>query len=68
IDQGIFIVRFELPFNIWCGTCNNHIGMGVHYNTEKRKIGSYYSMPIYAFQCKCHLCDAWFEIQTDLKV
>ncbi|RPD60976.1 DUF572-domain-containing protein [Lentinus tigrinus ALCF2SS1-7] len=67
IDQGILIVRFELPFNIWCGTCNNHIGMGVRYNAEKKKIGNYYSTPIYSFRCKCHLCDGWFEIQTDPK-
>ncbi|TFY62187.1 hypothetical protein EVJ58_g4020 [Rhodofomes roseus] len=65
IDQGILIVRFELPFNIWCGTCNNHIGMGVRYNAEKKKIGNYYSTPMYSFRCKCHLCDGWFEIQTD---
>ncbi|KAF8518189.1 hypothetical protein JB92DRAFT_2119394 [Gautieria morchelliformis] len=63
IDQGILITRFELPFNIWC--CNNHIGMGVRYNAEKRKVGMYYSTPIYAFRCKCHLCDGWFEIRTD---
>lgn len=67
IDQGILITRFELPFNIWCGTCNNHIGMGVRYNAEKRKIGMYYSTPIFAFRCKCHLCDGWFEIRTDPK-
>ncbi|KAF5341877.1 hypothetical protein D9611_001457 [Ephemerocybe angulata] len=67
IDKGILIVRFELPFNIWCGTCNNHIGMGVRYNAEKKKIGNYYSTPIYSFRCKCHLCDGWFEIQTDPK-
>ncbi|TEB27014.1 DUF572-domain-containing protein [Coprinellus micaceus] len=67
IDKGILIVRFELPFNIWCGTCNNHIGMGVRYNAEKKKIGSYYSTPIYSFRCKCHLCDGWFEIETDPK-
>ncbi|CCM07055.1 uncharacterized protein FIBRA_09377 [Fibroporia radiculosa] len=67
IDQGILIVRFELPFNIWCGTCNNHIGMGVRYNAEKKKIGNYYSTPIYSFRCKCHLCDGWFEIETDPK-
>ncbi|KAL1949807.1 hypothetical protein VTO73DRAFT_8688 [Trametes versicolor] len=65
IDQGILITRFELPFNIWCGTCNNHIGMGVRYNAEKKKIGNYYSTPIYSFRCKCHLCDGWFEIHTD---
>ncbi|KAK7691136.1 hypothetical protein QCA50_006239 [Cerrena zonata] len=67
IDQGILIVRFELPFNIWCGTCDNHIGMGVRYNAEKKKIGNYYSTPIYSFRCKCHLCDGYFEIQTDPK-
>ncbi|KAH7912031.1 DUF572-domain-containing protein [Hygrophoropsis aurantiaca] len=67
IDKGILITRFELPFNIWCGTCNNHIGMGVRYNAEKKKIGAYYSTPIYSFRCKCHLCDGWFEIETDPK-
>ncbi|KAL4066755.1 CWC16 protein [Scleroderma yunnanense] len=67
LDKGILITRFELPFNIWCGTCNNHIGMGVRYNAEKKKIGTYYSTPIYSFRCKCHLCDGWFEIQTDPK-
>lgn len=86
IDQGILIVRFELPFNIWwyvhrtrlsltqpnsfpfSDGCNNHIGMGVRYNAEKKKIGNYYSTPIFSFRCKCHLCDNWFEIQTDPKV
>lgn len=29
IDKGILITRFELPFNIWCGSCEAHIGMGV---------------------------------------
>ncbi|KAI0833728.1 DUF572-domain-containing protein [Trametes gibbosa] len=67
LDQGILITRFELPFNIWCGTCNNHIGMGVRYNAEKKKIGNYYTTPIYSFRCKCHLCDGWFEIHTDPK-
>ena len=41
--------------------------MGVRYNAEKKKIGNYYSTPIYSFRCKCHLCDGWFEIQTDPK-
>ena len=47
------------------GTCNAHIGMGVRYNAEKKKIGKYYSTPIFSFRCKCHLCSGWFEIQTD---
>jgi coiled-coil domain-containing protein 130 len=28
-------------------------------------VGNYYSTPIFAFRCKCHLCDGWFVIQTD---
>ena len=40
----------------------------MRYNAEKKKIGNYYSTPIFSFRCKCHLCDGWFEIQTDPKV
>lgn len=29
IHLGIIIIRFEMPYNIWCEGCNNHIGMGV---------------------------------------
>ncbi|WVQ66126.1 uncharacterized protein L199_004304 [Kwoniella botswanensis] len=67
IDKGILVVRFELPFNIWCGTCNAHIGAGVRYNARKQKVGNYFSTPIFGFRCKCHLCDGWFEIRTDPK-
>ncbi|CAO3564462.1 unnamed protein product [Mortierella alpina] len=65
---GHSIVRFELPYNIWCNGCNKPIGMGVRYNAEKKKIGNYYSTAILSFRMKCHLCDNWFEIQTDPKV
>lgn len=65
VDEGILVVRFEMPFNIWCLKCDNHIGMGVRYNAEKSKVGNYYSTPIYKFRMKCHLCDNHFEIQTE---
>lgn len=65
IDQGILVIRFEMPFNIWCLDCNKHIAMGVRFNAEKSKVGFYYSTPIYSFKMKCHLCDNHFEIQTD---
>ncbi|TNY17695.1 CWC16 protein [Rhodotorula diobovata] len=65
IDQGILVVRFELPFNIWCGTCHAHIGQGVRYNAEKQKVGNYHSTPILAFRFKCHLCQGRIEIRTD---
>ena len=57
--------RFEMPYNMWCGGCGNHVGMGVRYNAEKSKIGMYYTTPIYKFRMKCHLCDNHFEIKTD---
>ena len=64
-SEGILIIRFEMPYNIWCNGCNKHIGMGVRYNAEKKKVGNYYSTIIYKFRMKCHLCDQYFEIQTD---
>uniref|UniRef100_A0A5S6QFL2 Coiled-coil domain-containing protein 130 homolog n=1 Tax=Trichuris muris TaxID=70415 RepID=A0A5S6QFL2_TRIMR len=67
LHLGILIIRFEMPFNVWCEGCNNHIGMGVRYNAEKKKVGNYYSTPIYQFRMKCHLCDNHFEIKTDPK-
>lgn len=65
LSQGILIIRFEMPYNIWCDGCKNHIGMGVRYNAEKKKIGNYYTTPIYRFRMKCHLCVNYIEIQTD---
>ncbi|KAK5898791.1 hypothetical protein CesoFtcFv8_008336 [Champsocephalus esox] len=65
LSQGILIIRFEMPFNIWCDGCKNHIGMGVRYNAEKKKVGNYYTTPIYRFKMKCHLCVNYIEMQTD---
>ncbi|EFN78449.1 coiled-coil domain-containing protein 130 homolog [Harpegnathos saltator] len=65
LHMGILIIRFEMPYNIWCDGCGNHIGMGVRYNAEKKKIGMYFSTPVYQFRMKCHLCDNHFEIKTD---
>lgn len=63
--ERILTIRFEMPYNIWCDGCKNHIGMGVRYNAEKKKIGNYYSTPVYQFRMKCHLCDNYFDIKTD---
>ncbi|CAF0914068.1 unnamed protein product [Didymodactylos carnosus] len=67
LHMGILIIRFEMPYNIWCNGCGNHIGMGVRYNAEKTKIGNYYTTPLWQFRMKCHLCDNHFEIKTDPK-
>ncbi|XP_032067958.1 coiled-coil domain-containing protein 130 [Thamnophis elegans] len=65
LSQGILIIRFEMPYNIWCDGCQNHIGMGVRYNAEKKKVGNYYTTPIFRFRMKCHLCPNYIEMQTD---
>ena len=67
--QGILTVRFEMPFPIWCTTCPKPtiIGQGVRFNAEKKKVGNYYSTPIYSFRMKHVVCGAWIEIRTDPK-
>ncbi|KAI9033351.1 hypothetical protein DFJ74DRAFT_652151 [Hyaloraphidium curvatum] len=67
LSEGILVIRFEMPYNIWCGGCGAHIGMGVRYNAQKKKIGKYLSTPIWQFRMKCHLCSHWIEIHTDPK-
>lgn len=66
-DQGILVVRFELPFNVWCDNCGAHIGQGVRFNAEKKRIGEYYSTPIFSFKCKTACCQSYMVILTDPK-
>ncbi|KAJ5695608.1 hypothetical protein N7536_006020 [Penicillium majusculum] len=65
---GALIVRFEMPFAIWCTNCKPHpviIGQGVRFNAEKKKIGNYYTTPIYSFRMKHTVCGGTIEIKTD---
>lgn len=64
-SSGILIVRFELPFHVWCLSCNAHIPQGRRFNAEKQQAGHYLTTPIWSFSCKCHTCAARFEIHTD---
>ena len=65
LHLGILIIRFEMPYNIWCEGCKNHIGMGVRYNAEKTKVGMYYSTPVYQFKMKCVYCPTHIIMKTD---
>ncbi|KAG6625784.1 hypothetical protein I3843_15G002300 [Carya illinoinensis] len=67
IDQGILIIRFEMPFNIWCGGCNSMIAKGVRFNAEKKQVGNYYSTKIWSFAMKSACCKHEIVIQTDPK-
>ena len=67
--QGVLTVRFEMPYAIWCTNCPKEtiIGQGVRFNAEKKKVGNYYSSPIYSFRMKHTPCGGWIEIKTDPK-
>jgi coiled-coil domain-containing protein 130 len=66
---GVLTVRFEMPFPIWCTTCPKPtiIGQGVRFNAEKKKVGNYFSTPIYSFRMKHVACGGTIEIKTDPK-
>ncbi|OHF00270.1 hypothetical protein CORC01_04459 [Colletotrichum orchidophilum] len=68
-SAGILTVRFEMPFAIWCATCPKPtiIGQGVRFNAEKKRVGSYFSTPIWQFRMKHADCGGWIEIHTDPK-
>ncbi|PWA51552.1 CWC16 protein [Artemisia annua] len=67
IDQGILVIRFEMPYNIWCGGCNSMIAKGVRFNAEKKQVGNYYSTKIWSFSMKAACCQQLIVIQTDPK-
>jgi coiled-coil domain-containing protein 130 len=69
ISRGILTVRFELPFAVWCDHCTPLaiVGQGVRFNAEKKKVGNYYSTPIWSFRMKHSACGGWWEIRTDPK-
>lgn len=67
LDQGILIIRFEMPFNIWCGGCNSMIAKGVRFNAEKKQVGNYYSTKIWSFTMKSACCKHEIVVQTDPK-
>jgi coiled-coil domain-containing protein 130 len=67
--EGILTVRFECPFPIWCTHCKPEqiVGQGVRFNAEKKKVGNYYSTPIWNFRFKHTVCGEWIEVRTDPK-
>lgn len=68
-SEGILTVRFEMPFAVWCTNCkpDQIIGQGVRFNAEKKKVGNYFSTPIWSFRFKHTTCGGWLEVRTDPK-
>ncbi|GBG60926.1 hypothetical protein CBR_g16048 [Chara braunii] len=67
IGQGIIVIRFEMPFNVWCGGCSSMIAKGVRFNAEKKEVGKYLSSRIWSFKMKSACCKTEIEVQTDPK-
>ncbi|QIX01464.1 hypothetical protein AMS68_006981 [Peltaster fructicola] len=67
--DGTQTVRFEMPYAVWCHTCQPHaiIGQGVRFNASKKKIGYYFSTPIWQFELKHVACGGAIVIKTDPK-
>lgn len=67
--DGAAVVRFEMPFAVWCHHCRPYaiIGQGVRFNAEKKKVGYYYSTPIWSFRMRHPACGQYLEIRTDPK-
>lgn len=67
LDQGILIIRFEMPFDVWCNKCGELIPHGRRFNAEKKQVEKYLNIPIYSFRFKCNACDNHLDIHTDPK-
>lgn len=61
------VIRFEMPYNVWCLHCDSHIAQGVRFNAEKSKTGNFLSSPIFSFTMKCHICTGIIVIATNPK-
>ena len=61
------LLRFEMPFNVWCDGCGHLIGKGVRFNAEKQEIGKYHSTKIWSFTMTAPCCQQRIEVQTDPK-
>ncbi|KAF2766659.1 DUF572-domain-containing protein, partial [Teratosphaeria nubilosa] len=69
LKDGKQTVRFEMPYAVWCHGCKPYaiIGQGVRFNAEKKKVGYYYSTPIWSFRMQHPACGQFIEIRTDPK-
>ncbi|EFY91317.1 DUF455 domain protein [Metarhizium acridum CQMa 102] len=68
-SHGILTVRFEMPFPVWCTSCPRPtiIAQGVRFNAEKKKVGTYYTSPIWSFRFRHAACGGTIEMRTDPK-
>ncbi|RLN55034.1 hypothetical protein BBJ28_00009034 [Nothophytophthora sp. Chile5] len=64
-SDGVLVVRFEMPFNVWCTHCETHIGRGVRFNAKKKRVGAYFTTAIWEFRLSCASCQGEMVVRTD---
>lgn len=65
INEGILVVRFEMPFKVWCLGCSSIVAKGVRFNADKKCIGYFHSSKILEFSMTCYWCPQRFVIKAD---
>eukprot|EP00439_Symbiodinium_sp_Y106_P077373 s200_g16.t1 len=53
LSKGVLLIRFEMPFTVQCLRCGLYIRQGTRYNADKKKVGMYFSTPLYEFSMHC---------------
>lgn len=61
------MIRFEMPFNVWCTGCGHLIGKGVRFNAEKKQVGMYHTTRVWSFSMRAPCCQQRIEVHTDPK-
>mmetsp|Transcript_12719 Transcript_12719/g.19129 ORF Transcript_12719/g.19129 Transcript_12719/m.19129 type:complete len:239 (+) Transcript_12719:59-775(+) len=59
------VVRFELPYPIYCNGCHKRMDTGKRFNAKKKQIGMYHSSKIYLFTFTCKACPQRLAIKTN---
>jgi coiled-coil domain-containing protein 130 len=58
-------VRLEMPFDVWCLSCNKLIVKGTRFNAEKKYDSEYLSTTIFRFHMNCCFCKTEIVMKTD---
>lgn len=65
LDQGILIIRWEMPFDVFCNECSHCLAKGTRFNAEKKCIGNFFSTKILQFSFRCPNCINTIYMETD---
>ncbi|EZG67980.1 hypothetical protein GNI_065270 [Gregarina niphandrodes] len=64
--DGTVVVRFEMPYKVWCLNCNEILAKGVRFDARKKQAGSLGpGCPIFEFYMTCLFCKNPITIKTD---